>query len=495
MSSTSCRCGRMRIALCGVLVLAFAVRVHADPKPLKKEEQAKVDKAVDKAVGYLKRMQTEEGDWFRLGKPEFGGKNYIIGQSLLAAYALLEADVLTDDPVIKKAANYIRAKLPKTDKTYELSLGVLFLDRLGDRRDKKLLRTLVLRLIAGQHRTGGWSYSCPRVKDENEESFLKLLGEVTALAEAGKKPNAEWLKGLRVPPALQSLTVFQIPEELSKDDLPARRAKKAEEPKLGEISNYSGSTDNSNTQFALLALWTAQRHQFPVRPTLDLVVQRFERTQAADGWWPYTYQGHPTIGASTSTQYRSMTCVGLVALAIGHGLKGIPPSPSSREAEEIRIRNIRILKGLADLYRRIGVPARRLGKHLDNGDYYFLWSLERVAMLYNLPTLGDREWYRWGIEILVPNQKRGGGFPEPRKGFDEQGSTVNTAFALLFLKRSHPLKDLTPKLLLKTAELNKSILRPLRKYDTLDRPTLSPGQSRSLDRSITSPGQNGKSDR
>src|SRR5690348_2393702 len=52
---------------CAVL-LGFATAVSADPKPLSKEEQAKVDKAIERAVAYLKRTQTDEGDWPRRWK-------------------------------------------------------------------------------------------------------------------------------------------------------------------------------------------------------------------------------------------------------------------------------------------------------------------------------------------------------------------------------------------------------------------------------------------
>ena len=43
---------------------------------------------------------------------------------------------------------------------------------------------------------------------------------------------------------------------------------------------------------------------------------------------------------------------------------------------------------------------------------YFLWSVERVAVLYNLPTIGKKEWYRWGAEILVANQKKDGNWED-----------------------------------------------------------------------------------
>jgi hypothetical protein len=110
-------------------------------------------------------------------------------------------------------------------------------------------------------------------------------------------------------------------------------------------------------------------------------------------------------------------------------------------------------------------------------DLYFLWSVERVAMLYNLPTIGDKDWYRWGAEIIVMNQRSGGGVigtpamqtTGPTKA--EYGLTLNTAFALLFLKRAHPMKELTPKLPFTAKELNQGIARLRNGEKPLERST------------------------
>jgi hypothetical protein len=124
-------------------------------------------------------------------------------------------------------------------------------------------------------------------------------------------------------------------------------------------------------------------------------------------------------------------------------------------------------------------------------DIYFLWSLERVGMLFNLQTLGDKEWYRWGAEILVTNQLDTGEFNaadwaenkmysptgagQASPGF--YGPILKTAFALLFLKHSHPMKDLTPKLPFTPKELNEGIAR-LRSNDSrLERSTPTPSRN------------------
>src|SRR5207244_11680050 len=45
--------------------------------------------------------------------------------------------------------------------------------------------------------------------------------------------------------------------------------------------------DNSNTQFAVLALWAARRHGIPVEKALARAEARFRNSQNADGGWGY----------------------------------------------------------------------------------------------------------------------------------------------------------------------------------------------------------------
>jgi hypothetical protein len=137
--------------------------------------------------------------------------------------------------------------------------------------------------------------------------------------------------------------------------------------------------------------------------------------------------------------------------------------------------DVRVLRGLAALYQGIGVPTRSFGQRRSQEDLYYLWSLERVGMLYNLPTIGDKEWYRWGAQILVTNQNGNGSWPAPSERQEdihwaipplEYGPIFNTSFALLFLKHSHPMKDLTAKLPFTPKDLSEGIAR-VRRGDPL----------------------------
>jgi len=432
--------------LAGIFLLGCAAPAGADPEPLTKEEQAKVDQAIDKGVEFLKGAQSERGDFkwrmYRDGR-------FLAAQCALPAYALLESGVPAGDPVIQKAADFLRAKVHASDFTYELSLALLFLDRLGDPADKKLIQTLATRLLAGQHHTGGWSYRCPLLDDKGERDLLHALGVLSKEMSDKKKTREQALAGMAVPPALQTLSVFRSAATLIWREPPPNTRTIADS---AERFSPVGRTDNSNTQFAMLALWVAQRHGVPVRPTFEIMIDRFERSHAyPSGMWWYTLDEE---GGS-----RSMICVGLMALAIGRGLK--MPTPGAAIGAK---KDVHILKGLAALGRRVGKPAGRMDRPVPFHDLYFLWSVERVAMLYDLPAIGDKDWYRWGAESLVTNQAKGGSWtgasPTPewggKRNYDYRAA-LSTAFALLFLKRAHPMKDLTPKLPFTAKELNEGI--------------------------------------
>ncbi len=434
----------VRVASASFAALALCISpALGDPKPLSKEEQTRIDRAIDRAVSGLKHVQTKNGDW-----PRQYAFTHLIGQCALPAYALLESGVPTDDPVIQNAADYLRARVLTNEKTYELSLALLFFDRLGEPKDKPLIRSLGLRLIAGQHLTGGWNYRCPVVPKEMEDTLFKTLQTLDKKQEGGEK----WpIKGLRVPAKLRTLTVFRDPRLLPWQDAPESDENK-------QFARIVGTTDNSNTQFAMLGLWAAQRHDLPIGPTFRLMVERFERTQSADGWWPYLFDRSPVASRHPRP---SMICVGLLSLATGSGIKS--PMLDRTHADN---RQQLVLKGLVALSEDISVAASGrdgVGTLAWRGPYY-LWSVERVAMLYNLQTIEDKDWYRWGAGILVASQRPGGEWRllslSPKSPpMPYYGPIINTSLALLFLKRSHPMKDLTPKLPSTGKGLNASIVR------------------------------------
>lgn len=470
MSSTSYPLSLKRIVILSFcVILTGAAAAGADVKPLSKDEQDKINKAIDRGIDFLKGAQSAKGSW-KWGMYRDG--RFQVAQSAMPAYALLEAGVPVGDAVIQKAAEYVRKRVKTSDYTYELSIVLLFLDRLGDRKDEKLIRTLAARLIAGQHHTGGWSYRCPILDETVEQSLLKILGHISKQMKGKGQTREQTLRSLDIPLLLHDCPALRSAAALIWREPPASSVTIADS---GVRYSPTGRTDNSNTQFAMLGLWAAQRHGVPVEPTFEIMVARFERSHInSSGLWWYTLDEG---GGS-----RAMICVGLMGLAIGRGMQLATPGSVTGIQKDVHV-----LKGLAALSKRIGKPAGRMDKPVPFLDLYYLWSLERVAMLYDLRTIGDKDWYRWGAESLVTNQAKSGWWTGESPQFEWAGkrnydykATLTTSFALLFLKRAHPMKDLTPLLPISGDKLNADIaaLRPEDKYPVRAIKPVAPSRSR-----------------
>src|SRR5262245_44884499 len=392
--------------LCVVLVVSPIARGdHDEP----------VRKAVDRGVHRLKELQREDGNW------PYGR----LGATALVGLALIEGGVPPSDPSIQKAAGAIRPVCLEVDEiytTYSLSLAILFLERMGEPSDELLIQSMAARLLAGQNAAGGWTYGCPKLGDEETHRLTTLVRERrSAAAKLAERPaSAEKPASLPLPNEIRGVL--------------ARLGRQGPGQQAGLDNLLGGCGDNSNTQFAVLALWAAGRHGIPVEQALVLTEARFRRSQQMDGGWGYmpTLAGMLSVGDSTP----SMTCAGLLGLALGYGTAELrtertPPITKVR-ASRARLdvaNDLAVRAGLLALGTTIGSRLPR--PNTQAADYYFLSSLERVAVAYDLTTINNRDWYGWGKEILLSAQQPDGGW----KG--KYGVDIDTSFALLFLTRAN----------------------------------------------------------
>jgi hypothetical protein len=478
-------------------------------------DQVRIDAAIAKGVQYLKDQQQADGTW--AGGPR-------IGYAALAGLTLLECKVPANDPHVVKAAHFVRNNIATLDATYELSLAILFLDRLGKPHDRIAIQGMALRLLAGQNDAGGWTYKSHNLTPPQMHQLLvflkshrpelpKAIGapgnlgkpvggpgdlgkSVGAPADLGKSigtPNAmpksvdgksddpfqQLADLLKLPKAIQEPGPpskqedrnplhanppalvkplegkTDIPGPAKSSDVPDKTAKgapaaKARPRKLQPINpnrlppplqqlpvvwlnakkgkvtvQRAGGGDNSNSQFALLGLWAARRHDVPTEYSLHLAKQRYTASQNADGGWGYH------LGLRTTN---TMTNVGLIGLAMGHG--ALPDALGKAPLGDAAIHN-----GLHALGKYIGTPSLEPDAKPPMQNMYFLWSVERVAMLYDLKTIGGKDWYGWGAQTLLPNQSADGHWLGA--GYPGTGPHTDTCFALLFLKRSNLVPDLT----------------------------------------------------
>lgn len=328
----------------------------------------KSNESIERGVAYLKHAYAMPTRRIP------GTEEPIWGADPLAGLTLVESGVAADDPVVQSLAKQVRAAAPHLRKTYSLVLSILFLDRLRNRDDRLLIWTMAARLLAGQNAGGGWSYDCPSLSASEEWNVL------------------------------------------------TRREASVQAP-IPQVNLRTGEGDNSNTQFAILGVWAARRHGVPVGQSLGLIDARFRGSQNDDGSWGYH--------GKESSNLDSMTCAGLLGLAVGRGRlqeQTLAPDPAMERGLAYLGKRIGELPGVSGRGNTI-VGAKSLG------DLYFLWAVERVGMIHNLKTIAGKDWYAWGVPLIVDHQNPDGSWNSGH------GPIADTCFALLFLKRVNLLRD------------------------------------------------------
>ena len=207
--------------------------------------------------------------------------------------------------------------------------------------------------------------------------------------------------------------------------------------------NFSYATaDNSNSQFAVLALYEAQKAGVEIPESVWKGIEEYWiRLQNKDGSWGYraSYDRKSdrlSARNASGTGTGSMTCAGIVALWVSDALRisGVSLSgdkisccdgdarPSNRE---------RIEKGfdwLADHFSVRSNPGS--GTYL----YYYLYGLERTGRLTACRFFGDKDWYREGADYLLGlKNELSRSWKAGASG--ETLDVVATSFALLFLSK------------------------------------------------------------
>ena len=203
--------------------------------------------------------------------------------------------------------------------------------------------------------------------------------------------------------------------------------------------NYRGTFgdgDNSNSQFAVLALYEAERAarrygntSFVSEDTWKKVRTYWTKQQWQDGSWSYPF------GSQSGSSTGSMTCAGLASLIMASDM--LEPPDAVVEGDTVRCcgeqrKDDAQERGLAWLASHFSV-ARNPGATRDY-HFYYLYALERVGRLTNNRFIGGRDWFREGSYQLINRQP-----PDPLQGYwrgsghGETVAEVTTSLAVLFL--------------------------------------------------------------
>ena len=158
--------------------------------------------------------------------------------------------------------------------------------------------------------------------------------------------------------------------------------------------------DNSNTQFAVLALHEAERVGAKVDPQVwQLSADYYRRMQNPDGSWGYLPK-YPGSGSMTSAGIGAwVICQQRVADPAARVENGVaqcclPPTP-----DDVLERAVVWMGRNFSVHRNPGAGSGGNLWHL-----YYLYAMERVGRLTARRFLGDHDWYREGAEMLIGMQ-------------------------------------------------------------------------------------------
>ena len=185
-----------------------------------------------------------------------------------------------------------------------------------------------------------------------------------------------------------------------------------------------GEGDESNTQFAVLALWEASKLGIAIENKVFAECAKYwKNVRRGEGW------GYRGMGSGPSG---SMTCAGIASMII------LQDAASSRDATATKDQIYCCGSEKENDPFDISQPLEWLGRNFSatrnvnsQGAYtlYYMYALERVGRLTGQRFIGASDWYREGAEFLLQTQQLGGSF---RDGQDE---VTSTAMALLFLSK------------------------------------------------------------
>ncbi|MFT5524514.1 MAG: prenyltransferase beta subunit [Pirellulaceae bacterium] len=208
--------------------------------------------------------------------------------------------------------------------------------------------------------------------------------------------------------------------------------------------------DTSQTQYAILALWTADRKHIAIPiDSLERATNWLIQVQDPAGAWGYqailpsSGQRTPQVKIS-----RSLTSASLGSLYImGDTLKlaDFAPAPVQGPVVEIDAPKVVPLTNNVDVTKL--KSALRDGNQWfvenfdiaqDDWNYYYLYAIERYMSFKDHVESREEKnprWYDAGITLLKSRQQPDGRFAAT-VGVEEGGDAIGTAFATLFMVRS-----------------------------------------------------------
>jgi hypothetical protein len=363
--------------------------------------------AIDKGVNWLRKKQDREGSWGPLGAGnraygggESQGQGYLFpsGPTSLALYTLLKCKVPANDNIVKKGFAWLKNENhDKPGSSYELSMLLLAVTATADQA--KTLKA-----------------------SDKAVAKDKLSGPMRAWAQTlvSELLDRRKAKGWR----------YQV-----------QGAQNGEEE------------DISSTQLAALALFAAHRAGIKVKSGIWEDILEFSMAQQDETGPEVTWEdpltkakevhkarGFAYLRAMNDSEFNrsvgSMTACGVGNVMMARYIL----SDAGRKRAEWDLRpdakkvQESVYDGLAWLDHNWSPFANPLKGNADVYHMYWLYSFERMMDLIGKQLLGKHPWYSEMGQQILNKQKEDGSWDT--ESTHEPQDTLDTCFALLFLKRA-----------------------------------------------------------
>ena len=378
--------------------LAAAKGKKGKPGVPDKELKKRIDEAIERGAAWIRKQQKVSGRLAVIGTKD--GERHGIGGTALAGLALLAAGDKKGDAVVDKAMEYCRREDERASSsrmTYDTGVLLMFVTKYYGKFPK------------------------PK-KPKSHTREAKPKRNPCQLPEDIR----EWIR---------SLANFLV--DVQKD--------------TGDWGYPANKPDFSNTQYALLGLRAAKDCGIPIPPQVfKRTVDRALARQEQDGpevprilrekertyvvgkdkarGWPYQDLSNSITG--------SMTTAGIAILQIAHdGLLRPRKFPGYKPSQQLKVAQA-IQDGFAWLDKNFAVDKNpgQGGWH-----YYYLYGLERAAVLGGRDLIGQHDWYIDGAKYLTSHQQADGRWSTGElgpSGHLQASDMIDTAWAILFLKRA-----------------------------------------------------------
>jgi hypothetical protein len=359
-------------------------------------DQKNIDAAVARGVEWLKTA----------GSPAFARETdgwHVPDSDELVLWTFVHAGVSESDP---KFRGYFDKMLQAPlGRTYKAALQAMILEEVDRKTWQRRIGQCAQFLVDNICQNGQWGYGDP------------VPGMPPGVASGGSgKPSVRSAGG--------------------DPNAPRVKPKVTKRLKITKTRDGSASGDNSNSQYAALGLRACEEAGVEI-PKSVLTLAR--------NWWVTTAvkdaeKGSVASGPGGAPQgwgyrindgaepYGSMTAGAVGALAIYDHLLG----KDWRKDPVVQ-------GGLAWLAGNYSVTANPGAKvHFGDGGptaarYYYLYALERAAILTENPLLGNKDWYLDGARVLLAAQGADGSWNKDSSG---ENAVWQTCFAILFLKKA-----------------------------------------------------------